>query len=1001
MNYNLRKRSTKMPTPSNGGRESPVENETTELEQMKKTLQEREKEIAALQEKNEEFQLREMEIRRRESRQIQAREEEIENLQEQLRRGSSRPLPTTMSHATPKVKLDKYDGKTSIIQWWLKFITFINLQRLTEKMAIETLPFYLAGAAESWFFSLDEAFKHSLSTIKEAIHQRFQPSSRNNLQLMDVKQKQTESVEDFIHRVTQMTTDRRVDQDWLITVIMNGLKPDIGADVIKVDPKSLEELRNVAARAEVAERRRTNSPALQENTNLALLNALQEIRDDMKANQRKFSPQQSRRPGKPKPQQGYRLPPPQAYQQSPPWHQQPPTQWQQPPPPPGPQPGYNRPPQPYNNKGNFGIQHYMFGVFMMLSLCMVMGQASQVDPSTTNVIQRINYGVIFQQQSKIMLAQEYWLHTFHIPLPTRFKVKKVPFCSLGNTHEIASCLLLNNLANFIHGLHEETLLHFNETLQSIRNMIPQTKLISNQRQTRALLPFIGSLSKSIFGTATMDDVNILAGHINALNRKTETLAKALEQHGSHLSSFISLTDKRMKNLVHGIKSNSDYITSVATAFNNKLYNLEAAFTNVSEILINQVNQATLLRSKFTKLENAVENLLEGKISPFLIPKHILSKVISNIRHKLRKSYQKFYLVQLDASFYYSGGKFLFARHNNNLFITVKFPISSQRLPLNLYKVISLPVPTSENVTSKMQATQLLSLSDYFAITPHHDYFLSLNSKELTDCVHGTSILCYSNWAQSPITVPDCTMALFANDVRKIKELCNFRYLQNLLKSNILELSPTSVLLYNTPTVILDCPKEKKVLKGCAFCVVHIPCRCSLSTETLFFAPRLVNCYKSSSNFSVIHPVNLALLQEFFDESKLSHVFGNTYFPTPINMSIPEFVFYNHTMHDVLANDQKAHLNLKKIAKAVKNDQKIFKSLAEPLLDGQIEIPQEWPNTSDIITLVSLCLAGLCLIVCILLCIKVRKICTTLLILKEVQHASSKDIPSFIYRKPVT
>ncbi|XP_062607551.1 uncharacterized protein LOC134269370 [Saccostrea cucullata] len=182
MRYNLRKRSAKMPTPSNGGRESPVENQNTELEQMRKMLEEREKEIAALHEKNEEYQLREMEIRRRESRQIQAREEEIENLQDQLRRGSSRQPPTTQSHATtPKVKLDKYDGKTSIIQWWLKFITFINLQRLTEKMTIETLPFYLAGAAESWFFSLDEAVKHSLSTIKEAIHQRFQPSSRNNL----------------------------------------------------------------------------------------------------------------------------------------------------------------------------------------------------------------------------------------------------------------------------------------------------------------------------------------------------------------------------------------------------------------------------------------------------------------------------------------------------------------------------------------------------------------------------------------------------------------------------------------------------------------------------------------------------------------------------------------------------------------------------------------------------------------------------------------------------
>lgn len=41
--------------------------------------------------------------------------------------------------------------------------------------------------------------------------------------------------------------------------------------------------------------------------------------------------------------------------------------------------------------------------------------------------------------------------------------------------------------------------------------------------------------------------------------------------------------------------------------------------------------------------------------------------------------------------------------------------------------------------------------------------------------------------------------------------------------------------------------------------------------------------------------------------------------------------------------------------------RIRKSLAEPMLDGQIEIPQEWPNTSDIITLASLSLAGICFV----------------------------------------
>lgn len=53
------------------------------------------------------------------------------------------------------------------------------------------------------------------------------------------------------------------------------------------------------------------------------------------------------------------------------------------------------------------------------------------------------------------------------------------------------------------------------------------------------------------------------------------------------------------------------------------------------------------------------------------------------------------------------------------------------------------------------------------------------------------------------------------------------------------------------------------------------------------------------------------------------------------MSVPEYIFYNHTIHDVLANDQKAHLNLKEIANAVKKYKKKIRPLVEPMLDGQI------------------------------------------------------------------
>jgi len=44
------------------------------------------------------------------------------------------------------------------------------------------------------------------------------------------------------------------------------------------------------------------------------------------------------------------------------------------------------------------------------------------------------------------------------------------------------------------------------------------------RSKRAILSFVGQLSKTIFGTATMDDVNILTDQINALTTKTIKLS---------------------------------------------------------------------------------------------------------------------------------------------------------------------------------------------------------------------------------------------------------------------------------------------------------------------------------------------------------------------------------------------------------------------------------------------------------------------------------------------
>ena len=300
----------------------------------------------------------------------------------------------------------------------------------------------------------------------------------------------------------------------------------------------------------------------------------------------------------------------------------------------------------------------------------------------------------------------------------------------------------------------------------------------------------------------------------------------------------------------------------------------------------------------------------------------------------------------------------------------------------------------------MHATQLKSLPDYFAITHHRDHYVTLSAKDLVNCQYGlgSTTLCDSNLALAPITSSDCTLALFSNNRMQVHNLCDFRYVPNLLRTDLIEISPTSVLVYNSPNLALNCPKEEKVIPGCKFCIVHVPCRCSLSTNSLYFSPRLVNCYNSSTNYTVVHPVNLALLQQYFGESELNHIFADTTFLRPINMSVPAFQFYNHSFQQILANDRESHLSLKRMAKAAKQDQKIFKNLAEPLIDGRIDIlSTSLTDMNSIFTFVSIGIAILCFIMCIFLIVKTRKLALAIMVLQQIPQARSQTIPSFIYK----
>lgn len=116
---------------------------------------------------------------------------------------------------------------------------------------------------------------------------------------------------------------------------------------------------------------------------------------------------------------------------------------------------------------------------------------------------------------------------------------------------------------------------------------------------------------------------------------------------------------------------------------------------------------------------------------------------------------------------------------------------------------------------------------------------------------------------------------------------------------MIELTYTSILVYNVKSLKIDCQDYKKSTSGCKFCIYDLPCKCSLLSENLVFTPKLVDCQKHIKNVSYpVNLVNLALLQEFFNESRLISALGDTLYPGLIEYQIPLNILY-HSFNSII------------------------------------------------------------------------------------------------------
>ena len=627
---------------------------------------------------------------------------------------------------------------------------------------------------------------------------------------------------------------------------------------------------------------------------------------------------------------------------------------------------------------------YSLLFFMMLGITMVSAVPEQ--------FQRLNYGVVFEPKTHIQMGVENWIHTFEVELPEELTLIQLSGCSKDRD----TCKLVNKVLAQINQLRLETESMMNGTMETIRKLIPETQNLGmKSRKRRAIFSFLGEFAKTVMGTATTDDVNTLAKHVNALAKKTNKVLHSFEQHEEHVSSFIKTADERMTNLMTGIKENHLAINHISFQLQTSFKNLEQSFTTMNILLAQQVEKSQKLSITFTELLDGIYALTEGNLSPALIPPEIMLHSIENIQETLSRKYRNFHLLFKKPTDVYKHAQFIYARKASKLYISVKFLISPHRKPLSLFEVKTFAVPLNE---TSNHATKLLDLKTYFAVTTDLQYYITLENSDLNQCSQSKLQTCQESKELIPSTQSSCVLALFNNDKSLVKELCNFRVILHHISPSIVRLSQTDILVYNTNVLEFDCASGRKMEKGCAFCTIKVPCKCSVATAQTYLPPRLAACHANlNDTITKVHPVNLALLQNFFNDSKLQQINGNSLFQNPLQVNVPRFSIYNHTMSSIIADDRKSHLNLKKMAEVTKKDSMVFQSLSDSLLSGEISIEDDWPSQDDILLYVTMTTTGLCMVALVFTLVKLRKVLIILAVLQNARPIKAATLPSFHYK----
>ena len=317
---------------------------------------------------------------------------------------------------------------------------------------------------------------------------------------------------------------------------------------------------------------------------------------------------------------------------------------------------------------------------------------------TSASTEHLNYGISFKEVGPVKFSVDVWRHSYLIGIPNHLDIPLLQYCSSPSRPCMERIAIFNNINAVRQGLINT----FNNTFVLIQELLPNTVLPNNStRHKKALFGFLGSLAHDLFGVSTDDQLKQITNQMNVLKKAMSGMSNVMAQNNKEFASYVKTVDDRIDNVMQGIKQNSIANDLLKQEIQSSSATIGEFITTTSTALAQEIASSNYVTQTLEILRQAITDLAEGQLSPSLIKPEMLATTIAEVQDMLVKQYPNYRLAIADVTFYYKQASFSVIRQDNNILITVDFPIASADV-FQLFRIYSFPIPINQ---SSLHATQ--------------------------------------------------------------------------------------------------------------------------------------------------------------------------------------------------------------------------------------------------------------------------------------------------------